>query len=78
MAVRLADPANPAGELRTALTTLAAAHDFEIAVCIAAASRRAVLEETASSTVFDDIEVVGLGQLIDAALFSDRLITFAA
>jgi tRNA 2-thiouridine synthesizing protein D len=57
----------------------------ELAVCIAAALKRGILnehervryEKTAAS-VHPAFEIVGLGQLIDALIQADRAITFAA
>ena len=56
----------------------------ELAICIAAALRRGVLnaEEAArydkpAATADDAFSIVGLGQLIDAVSSSDRTVTFA-
>jgi len=57
----------------------------ELAVCVAAALRRGVLGdadaqryERACGSLREPFQIVGLGQLIDAAINADRLITFTA
>ena len=52
-----------------------------LAICIGAAARRGLVDESAperSNSVYSDFEVVGLGQYIAALVDADRLITFAA
>ncbi len=59
---------------------LAAEHAIPLAVCIGAAARRELLDESApasSGRVRQGFEVVGLGQYIGALVEADRLITFA-
>mgnify|MGYP003386271969 CR=1 FL=1 len=58
-------------------------HQIDSVVCIAAATRRGVLNEQeakrlgkAGSNLSADHEVSGLGQLVDASLNADRVITF--
>jgi len=61
------------------------AHGVELAVCIAAALKRGILnddeqaryQKTAAS-LHPAFEIVGLGQLIDALIQADRSITFGA
>jgi tRNA 2-thiouridine synthesizing protein D len=57
----------------------------ELAICVAAALRRGVLGESdaeryqrACASLQAPYQVVGLGQLIEAAVAADRLVTFAA
>ncbi|MEQ8484065.1 MAG: sulfurtransferase complex subunit TusD [Pseudomonadales bacterium] len=64
---------------------LAAEHDMELAVCIAASLKRGVVNEEeraryslSAANVHPSFAVVGLGQLIDAVMQADRLVTFAA
>ena len=54
-------------------------HDVPLAVCIGAAARRALVDESApqNGRIPPGFEVVGLGQFIGALVESDRLITFA-
>jgi tRNA 2-thiouridine synthesizing protein D len=58
-------------------------HKLDAIVCIASALRRGVLNETEAkrfskpaSNLMPGFTVAGLGELIDASLQSDRLITF--
>lgn len=62
---------------------LAEAHDLDLVVCIASALRRGVLDATeaeryekSASNLGNRFTISGLGQLIDAALSADRLVTF--
>lgn len=64
---------------------LAREHQFELVVCIAAALRRGVLDQQEaeryskpSHNLAPGFQIAGLGQLLDAAVHSDRLITFGA
>jgi tRNA 2-thiouridine synthesizing protein D len=59
--------------------------EIELAVCIAACLKRGIINEEererydrAAANAHPSFAVVGLGQLIEAAMVSDRLITFAA
>lgn len=60
-------------------------HNIDAVVCIAAALRRGVLDqseadryEKSASNLADGFTLSGLGQLIDAGIESDRLITFGS
>lgn len=62
---------------------LAQQHNLELVVCIAAAVRRGLLNEQearryskTSHNLAEGFTLSGLGQLIDAGLTSDKLITF--
>src|SRR5690606_2422842 len=64
---------------------LADNHQIDLVVCIAAALRRGVLDKTEAdryekpaANVAQGFTIGGLGQLLDAAVVSDRLITFGA
>lgn len=64
---------------------LAREHDIELAVCIAAALKRGLVNaeerdryELPGSNVHPAFAIVGLGQLLDAIVTTDRFITFAA
>lgn len=57
----------------------------ELSVCVAAALRRGILGEQdasrygrSSASVRAPFEIVGLGQMIEAAIEADRFLTFAA
>ena len=60
-------------------------HGCELALCIAAALKRGMLNAEESqrydklaASVAPEFEIVGLGQLIEAIMHSDRFVTFAA
>lgn len=64
---------------------LAEQEKFELIVCIAAALRRGLLDEQEAkryakpaNNLLPPFEISGLGQLLEAAVVSDRLITFGA
>lgn len=59
--------------LREGWCELARRGGFELAVCIAAAERRGVVD---GKSVADGFGIVGLGQLVDAMESGDRLVTF--
>lgn len=72
-------------DLSKAWTQLARESSFELAVCIAASLKRGIVDEAErgrydgpAATLAAGFEIVGLGQLIDAVLTADRLVTFAA
>jgi len=60
-------------------------YELELIVCVASALRRGVLDETEAkrydkqgNNLLPTFQIGGLGQLIDAGLSSDRLVTFSA
>ena len=62
---------------------LAAKHDLDLVVCIAAAQRRGILDESEakrhgkdSSNLAPGFRISGLGQLIEAGIQADRLVVF--
>ena len=62
---------------------LARNHKVDLVVCIAAALKRGLLNqqeanryEKPAANLADEFTISGLGQLVDAAVNSDRLITF--
>ncbi len=64
---------------------LASDHDIELVVCISACLRRGIVDQgeaeryqLGSHNLAPQFIIAGLGQLVDAALESDRLITFGA
>ncbi len=69
--------------INEAWCNLAKTHDTELVVCIASALRRGMLDKTEADryektawNLSPEFTVSGLGQLIDAGLESDRLVTF--
>lgn len=78
---------NTPGRDETSLTRqwqdLQAAHQLDLVVCVAAALRRGVLDadsarswERAQANLADGFVISGLGQLAEAQLQADRLVTF--
>lgn len=72
-------------DLYEAWKTLASSHQVELIVCIASALRRGVLDQNEAqryekngSSMQAPFILSGLGQLMDAAIESDRLITFGS
>lgn len=64
---------------------LAEDHQIDLVVCIAAALKRGILNaheaaryEKPTANLAPHFELSGLGQLVDAAVASDRLITFGS
>jgi tRNA 2-thiouridine synthesizing protein D len=62
---------------------LAAEHDLDLVVCIAAAVRRGLIDESEAGryghrhwNLAHGFELSGLGQLVEACLTSDRVVTF--
>ena len=62
---------------------LAAAHDIDLVVCVAAAQRRGIVDEGEMTrnkkdgmNLMDGFRISGLGQLIEAGIESDRLVVF--
>ena len=77
----------PQGEVDTAAEWAAFAneHGIELAVCVAAALRRGVMGsddavryERATANVTPPYQIVGLGQMVEAAIAADRFVTFCA
>ena len=63
--------------------TLAHDHNIDLVVCIASALKRGVLDATEADryeqpghNLTAGFEISGLGQLVDASIHSDRVITF--
>ena len=58
-------------------------HDIDSVICVSSALRRGVLDlteadrhELGTASAYESSEVAGLGQLVDAALYSDRVVNF--
>lgn len=77
----------PAGDERNTAKEWQAmkqSHDIDLVTCIAAGLKRGVVNEMEAKrnklsnfNLISESELSGLGQLLDAALQSDRVITFA-
>lgn len=79
--------ASPADEMNinAEWNSFASTHQLDMVVCIASAIRRGVLDTTeakrygkTASNLHEHFQLSGLGQLIDASLHSDRVITFGS
>lgn len=82
-ATSLAAPPQDEFNLQQAWQRLAKDHNLDFVVCIAAALRRGVLDEAEakrydkpSHNLANEFTISGLGQLVEAAVISDRLINF--
>jgi tRNA 2-thiouridine synthesizing protein D len=69
--------------LTVAWQDLAKEHQIDLVICIAAALRRGILNQEESArynkaahNLLEGFQISGLGQLLDAAVNSDRLISF--
>jgi tRNA 2-thiouridine synthesizing protein D len=84
-ASNLATPPQDDRQLTNAWQSLAETYGVDLVVCIAAALKRGIFNaqeairyEKPSSNLAKSFELGGLGQLVDAAIMSDRVITFGA
>ncbi len=82
-ATRLAAPPQDELDLYTAWQELAGTHGIDLVVCIAAALKRGLINKEESLRYQKDTENLatgftlgGLGQLVDATVAADRVITF--
>lgn len=82
-ATRLAVPPQDDRNLTKLWSELAEQHNLDLVVCIAAAQRRGLLDENEAKrqgknadNIAPGFRISGLGQLIEAGIQSDRLITF--
>jgi len=64
---------------------LAKTHDIDLVVCVASALRRGILDQTeadryekANHNLAEGFEISGLGQLVEATIVCDRVITFGS
>jgi len=72
-------------DVATSWAEFASRTHVELAVCIAASLKRGIIDENesrryskAASSLNPAFRVVGLGQLIEASMAADRVVTFAA
>ena len=83
VASELATPQQDEINLTTAWQQLSSTHSIDLVVCIAAALKRGLFNqqeaaryEKHASNLATGFEISGLGQLVDASIASDRLVTF--
>jgi len=79
----LSVPPQDEEDLTEAWAALGRAHQLDLVICIASALKRGMLDageaeryEMPASNVRPEFAVSGLGQLVDAAIDADRLVTF--
>ncbi len=80
---RLTVPPQDDRNIQKRWTELAEKHKLDLVVCIAAAQRRGVLDESEAkrngkdaNNIAPGFRISGLGQLIEAGIQADRLVTF--
>jgi len=80
---RLSVPPQDERNIQKQWTELAAEHDVDLVICIAAAQRRGMLDENEAGrqgkdahNIADGFRISGLGQLIEMGIQTDRLMTF--
>lgn len=71
---RLATTPNGERNVVRAWSQLASEHGVDLVVCIAAGARRGVRE----ANLAPGFRISGMGQLVEAGLIADRLVTFGA
>jgi len=71
-ASRLTEPPQDDRNIVSRWSKLAEDHGIDLVVCVAAALRRGIKEENLAS----GFRISGLGQLVEAGIQSDRLVTF--
>jgi tRNA 2-thiouridine synthesizing protein D len=80
---RLTVPPQDDRNIQKRWTELAEKHQLDLVVCIAAAQRRGILDENEAkrqgkdaNNIAPGFRISGLGQLIEAGVQADRLVTF--
>ena len=84
-ATRLAVPPQDDRNITKLWTELQKEHNLDLVVCIAAAQRRGLMDEDEAkrqgkdaNNIAEGFRISGLGQLIEAGIECDRLVTFGA
>ncbi len=80
---RLTTPPQDDRHVTNRWSQLAQEHELDLVVCVAAAQRRGIVDEDEqkrnnkdASNIADGFRISGLGQLIEAGIQADRLVTF--
>ena len=80
---RLATPPQDDRNITERWSALAQEHDLDLVICVAAAQRRGIVDEDERKRNGKDADnlapgfrISGLGQLIEAAIECDRMVTF--
>jgi len=71
-ASKLSEPPQDDRNLVKLWSQMAAEHNVDLVVCIAAALRRGIKEENLA----EGFRISGLGQLVEAGIINDRLVVF--
>lgn len=78
-------PADGESNDTAAWQALGKTHQLDLAVCVSASMRRGLLTDSeakkknqAQGNIAEGFQIAGLGQLIDASLQADRLVTFGS
>ncbi|MBL4585339.1 MAG: sulfurtransferase complex subunit TusD [Pseudomonadales bacterium] len=81
----LATPPQDERNIQASWSQLAQQYDLDLVVCVAAGLRRGMLDETEADryeqpahNLASGFTLSGLGQMVEAAMVSDRMITFGA
>ena len=82
-ATRLTEPPRDDRNIVNRWSELAKAHNIDMVVCIAAAQRRGIMDENEAqrqgkdaNNLAEGFRISGLGQLVEAGIQADRLVTF--
>jgi tRNA 2-thiouridine synthesizing protein D len=80
---RLTEPPRDDRNIVTRWSELAKEHNLDLVVCIAAAQRRGIMDENEAkrqgkdaNNIAEGFRISGLGQLVEAGIQCDRLVTF--
>ena len=83
ISTRLSVPPQDERHIQKNWSALAAEHNIDLVVCIAAAQRRGLLDQNEAerqgkdaNNIADGFRISGLGQLIEMGIQTDRLVTF--
>jgi tRNA 2-thiouridine synthesizing protein D len=80
---RLTTPPQDDRDIVSRWSELAKEHDLDLVVCVAAAQRRGIVDESEekrhskdANNIAPGFRISGLGQLVEAGIESDRLVVF--
>ena len=80
---RLTTPPQDDRNIVKRCSELAAAHDLDLVICVAAAQRRGIVDDGEAerngkdaTNIAPGFRISGLGQLVEGAIQSDRLVVF--
>lgn len=70
------EPVNSSDRCQANWIALAETNDLDLTICVSAAQRRGIAESRSESNLVKGFSISGLGQLIEAMLVCDRIVTF--